>query len=264
MSLAALKKRTKHTYRTSTRNNNPEGFSINGPHRNIGRVGESMAMSQNTASHSMVHVPGTGCVSVQKGHGGLHGEYYQKTYPNCRVCNLPRTSQRSAMNTRGLLTRRKEKINHNIVVQQTNKPEDHNQSNYIENHLVPQVQGRKKCVKQDDHCKHKPCKTKRINAKLIHPREITKDLTTMDGADYITRRKTRYATLPTVQYDISWPPPTNSNHNVITGNGCNRAQTKEEFNNPDARKKRKDMAKNIFDCQNDTPEFCNKHNACSC
>ena len=68
MSLAALKKRTKNTYRTSRLNNNPEGFSINGPHRNVGRVGESMAMSQNTASHRVVHIPDTGCVPVQKGH----------------------------------------------------------------------------------------------------------------------------------------------------------------------------------------------------
>ena len=262
MSLAALKKRTKHTYRTSALNHNPEGFSINGPHRNIGRVGESMAMSQNTASHRVVHIPGTGCIPVQKGHGAQQGKYYQKTYPNCRVCNLPRTSKRSAMNTRGLLTRRKERITHHTVVQQTNKPEDHNQSNYIENHLVPHVQRRHKCVKQDNHCKHKPCKTKRINAKLIHPREITKDLTTMDGADYITRRKSRYATLPTVQYDIPWPPPTNSSHNVITGNGCNQAQTKQEF--MDARSERKEMAQTIFDCSNSSPEFCDKHNACSC
>lgn len=262
MSLAALKKRTKHTYRTSRQNNNPEGFSINGPHRNIGRVGESMAMSQNTASHRVVHIPGTGCVPVQKGGGGHNGNYYQSTYSNCRVCTRQYLTKRSAMNTRGLLTRRKEKITHNTVVQQTNKPEDHNQSNYIENHLVPQVQGRKKCVKQDTHCKHKPCKTKRINAKLIHPREITKDLTTMDGAEYITRRKTRYATLPTVQYDIPWPPPTNSNHNVITGNGCNRAQTKEEF--MDASGIRREIAKTMFDCDNKTSEFCDKHNSCSC
>ena len=262
MSLAALKKRTKHTYRTSTRNNNPEGFSINGPHRNVGRVGESMAMSQNTASHRVVHIPGTGCVPVQKGHGGLQGNYYQKTYPNCRVCSRQYLTKRSAMNTQGLLTKRKERITHNTVVQQTNKPEDHNQSSYIENHLVPHTHRRHKCVKQDSHCKHKPCKPKRINAKLIHPREITKDLTTMDGADYITRRKSRYATLPTVQYDIPWPPPTNSSHNVITGNGCNRAQTKQEF--MDASGARREMAKTIFDCSNSSPEFCDKHNACSC
>ena len=208
MSLAALKKRTKHTYRTSTQNNNPKGFSINGSHRNIGRVGESMAMSKNTASHRMVHIHGTGCLSVQKGHGGNNGKYYQKTYPNCRVCNIYTKTNTSTMNTRGLLTKRKERITHHTVVQQTNKPEDHSQSNYIENHLVPHVQHHQKCVKQDKHCMHKSCKTKRINSKLIHPREITKDLTTMNGSDYMTRRKSRYATLPTVQYDIPWPPPT--------------------------------------------------------
>lgn len=262
MSLAALKKRTKHTYRTSGQNSKSEGFSINGPLRNIGYVGESMAMSQNTASHRIVHIPGSGCVPVQKGHGGLEGNYYKTTYPNCRVCTRQNITKRSAMNTMGLLTKRKERITHHTVVQQTNKPEDHNQSNYIENHLVPHVQHRQKCVKQDSHCKHKPCKPKRINSKLIHPRVITKDLTTMDGANYITRRKSRYATLPTVQYDIPWPPPTNSNHNVITGNGCNRAQTKQEF--IDSSGARREMAKIMFDCSNSTPAFCNKHNTCSC
>ena len=263
MSLATLKKRTKNTYRISTLNNNPEGFSINGPHRNIGRVGESMAMSKNTASYSMINIPGIGCIPAQKGYGGYEGNYYiNKTYPNCRVCNLPRTSKRSAMNTQGLLNKHKQRINHNIVVQQTNKPQDHNQSNYIENYLVPHMQGRKKCLKQDKHCKDKSCKTKRINSKLIYPKKITKDLTTMNGAEYITRRKTRYATLPTVQYDIPWPLPSNSNHNVITGNGCNKAQNKENFDN--TRVERVIMAQTMFDCNNNNPEFCNKHNTCSC
>tara|TARA_A100001015_G_scaffold115495_1_gene128235 strand:- start:5749 stop:6537 length:789 start_codon:yes stop_codon:yes gene_type:complete len=262
MSLAALKKRTKNTYRTSRLNNNPEGFSINGPHRNIGRVGESMAMSKNTASHNNIYIPGKGCISVQSGNGGQNGKYYEKTKLNCRTCNLPRTSKRSAMNTHGLLNKQKQRINHNIVVQQTNKPEDHTQSNYIENHLVPHMQGRKKCLKQDKHCKDKPCKTKRINSKLIYPKKITKDLTTMDGTEYITRRKTRYATLPTVQYDIPWPLPSNSSHNIITGNGCNKAQTKENFDN--TRAERVMMAQTMFDCNNKNPEFCNKHNTCSC
>ena len=262
MSLAALKKRTKHTYRISRQNNNPEGFSINGPHRNIGRVGESMAMSQNTASHRIIHINGTGCVPVQKGYGGQNNNYYQKSYPNCRECYLPMKSIPSTMNTHGLLNKRKKRITHNTVVQQTNKPEDHNQSNYIENHLIPHVQQRHKCSKQNNHCNHKQCKTKRINSKLIYPKEITKDLTTMDGSDYINRCKSRYATLPTIQYDTPWPPRTNSNHNVITGNGCNRPQTKEEFMK--ARKTRKEMANTIFDCNNHEPEFCNKHTTCSC
>ena len=99
MSLATLKKRTKTTYRrlsgissaggfnvnrTSPGNSGAHfkattdggGFSINGPHRNIGHVGQSMAMSKTRQTHKGVNS------YYAYGHNNYHHNTPTYTYYN--------------------------------------------------------------------------------------------------------------------------------------------------------------------------------------
>ena len=290
MSLATLKKRSNTTYRrlsgissaggfnvnrTSAGNygkffkaaTEGGGFSINGSHRNIGYVGQSMAMSQTHQTHHAVFIPGTGkgtgVISVLKGGGGLYGTYYnnQNTFhvsdnnnksPSTYICcDLPLYSHPSVMNTRGLLTLKKEAITHHNWVQPDNDHSDHTQSNYIENKIKPAVQINilpkcntgKSCETTTLH----KCKYKRINHRIIHPANIAKDLHTMNGAEYINYRKGKYATLPTKQYRQSWPPPISSKSGALTGAGCKKRETYNDFLN-DA-KYDASMAEILFSCE---------------
>jgi len=253
MSLATLKKRTKTTYRrlsgissvggfninrTSPGNYGQHfnavayggGFSINGPHRNIGRVGQNMAMSKTHQTQKTVFIPGTGpgtgLHSFIKGSGGNSGAFYSNKGSTNLCCDLPLYSHPSVMSTHGLLTLKKEKFTHHNWVQPDNGHSDHSQSNYIENKIKPLVQLNRlpKCHKNkscDTNTLH-TCRYKRINNRLFHTDNIAKDLHTMNATEYMNYRKGRCAILPTKQYSQSWPPS-------LIGSGCQKRETYEEF-----------------------------------
>ena len=82
----------------------PVGFSLNGPHRNVGRVGQSMAMSKNGTPFRGVHALGSG------GTGGRYprpeptlnaGPAYIQVMGNQWEFNKP-----SVLSTRGMLRQR--------------------------------------------------------------------------------------------------------------------------------------------------------------
>lgn len=277
MSLATLKKRTKTTYRrlsgvasaggfnvnrTSPGNSGVHfnattdggGFSINGPHRNIGRVGQSMAMSKTHQTHKGVFIPGsgpgTGVHSQQKGFGGKLGAYITAPPATTTCCDKPQYSHPSVMNSRGLLTLKKEKYTHQNWVQPDNNHSDHTQSGYIEHKIKPATQINKlpKC-NQGKSCDAKTlheCKYKRINNRLFQTNHIAKDLHTMNGAEYINYRKGRYATLPTKQYRQAWPPPISSKSGAPTAAGCKKRESYEDFlSDADTDQKK---ANTLFDC----------------
>lgn len=277
MSLATLKKRSNTTYRrlsgissaggfnvnrTSAGNFGPTfkaateggGFSINGPHRNIGYVGQSMAMSQTYQTHRTVFIPGTGpgtgVYSAKRAAGGLYGAYYNNPATHI-CCDLPLYSHPSVMNTRGLLTLKKEKVTHLNWVQPDNDHDNHTQSNYIENKIKPAIQINRlpKCNKGktcETDTLHK-CKYKRINNRIIHTENIAKDLHTMNGAEYINYRKGKYATLPTKQYRQSWPPPISSKSGALTDKGCKKRESYDDFLNN--AKYDVSMAETLFSCE---------------
>ena len=281
MSLATLKKRTKTTYRrlsgissaggfnvnrTSPGNSGAHfkattdggGFSINGPHRNIGHVGQSMAMSKTRQTHKGVFIPGsgpgTGVSSALKAHGGYQGTYYNNNNNNSVAahicCDLPLYSHPSVMNTRGLLTLKKEKVTHLNWVQPDNGHADHTQSNYIENKVKPSRQINKlpKCNqgKSCDTNTLQSCKHRRINHRIIPSNNISKDLHTVDGAEYMNYRKGRHATLPTKQYRQSWPPPISGKSGAPTAAGCKKRETYEDFLS--GAETDQNMANTLFDC----------------
>jgi len=67
MSIVALKRKTLAKYNNNSVNS-PDGFSLNGTHRNQGYVG------QTSLSRSLPRTPMKG--NVAKGHGGCCGKYY--------------------------------------------------------------------------------------------------------------------------------------------------------------------------------------------
>ena len=279
MSLATLKKRTKTTYRrlsgissaggfnvnrTSPGNygihfkatTDGGGFSINGPHRNIGHVGQSMAMSKTHKTHKGVFIPGTGpgtgVYSALKGYGGNQGGYYSNSVATHICCDLPLYSHPSVMNTRGLLTLKKAKFTHRNWVQPDNDHGDHSQSNYIENKIKPsrQINRLPKC-NQGKSCDTKTlhnCRHKRINNRIFPSDNIAKDLHTMTGAEYMNYRKGKYATLPTKQYRQSWPPPISGKSGAPTAAGCKQSETYEEFLSEAVIEAEHKRANTLFDC----------------
>jgi len=271
MSLATLKKRTKTTYRrlsgissaggfnvnrTSPGNSGAHfkattdggGFSINGPHRNIGRVGQSMGMSKTRQTQKAVFIPGTGPgTGVYSAHGG-----YNNSVAAHICCDLPLYSHPSVMNTRGLLTLKKEKFTHLNWVQPGDGHADHTQSNYIENKVKSsrQIYKLPKCNqgKSCDTNTLQSCKHRRINHRIIPSNHISKDLHTMDGAEYMNYRKGRHATLPTKQYRQSWPPPISGKSGAPTAVGCKKRETYEDFLS--GAEADQEMATSLFDCAN--------------
>lgn len=293
MSIATLKKRTKNTYkvlsgksptigfnvnRTSSGNYGATfqattyggGFSINGPHRSRGRVGQSMAMSQNGIKHKGVFIPdskGGKYLSAPVGYGGNNEKYYISTpITNCITCNLPTYSKPSVMNYRSLHTLKKEGILHNNWVQPDDNYSNHSQSNYIEHNLIPKIKNHyhNGCSNDNINChdKNGKCKTKRINSKLVYPTTISKNLNTMTSEDYLIRRKKQHASLPTVKYDDSWPKAINSHNGTITGSGCMQPETYEDFLNKQSEIK-SDLSI-FYNCNNLANNSCNKNTSCSC
>ena len=296
MSLATLKKRSKHTYRVVSGKSHKEGFainrasagnsglqfvsatragggfSLNGPHRNRGRVGQSMAMSQNSVRHKSIFMPCVNgnpgsVVTAPRGHGGNNNSYivYLNNHPisNCTTCNPPYLSKPSSMNTKGLLTLKKEKITHNNWVQETDSIQNHTQSNYIDHSVIPHTlkcASKTGCDAKQNNCVG-PCKGKRINSRLIYPTNIAKDLHTMTGDEYVKRRKSQDATLPTAKYDSHWPPRVTRDSRAITGGGCSEPESYDEFLAKE--KIRKEEAYHQFGCDKNSGtniKPCNKHN----
>lgn len=91
MSIATLKKKTK-----AIRNLSKDGFSLNGPHRNIRSVGSYYKDVSGTKWNGI----------YPKGHGGFIYTYKLIINNNCGYCNNIVPSQRSVMNSKGLLSSR--------------------------------------------------------------------------------------------------------------------------------------------------------------
>lgn len=257
MSLATLKKRTKVTYRRlsgistggsfvvnrSSAGNygihykattDGGGFSINGSRRNIRPIGKSMAMSTNRQTHRSVYVPGKGLQSVPKGFGGNYGSYHTQSTAT-EDCTVPKYSHPTVLNTRGLLTLKKEQFTHNNWVQPTS--ETHSQSDYIEHKLKTMIPPNYDMAGGSG----KSCKNGTLATCGHSANHITKDLGYQNASDYTTYRKRIDATLPTVQYRQSWPPRV-----VDSGSGCQTRESIADFEN--GAEKDRILARTIFAC----------------
>ena len=95
MSIVALKRKTLAQYHNNS--HSPDGFSLNGTHRNQGYVG------QTSLSRSLPRTLMKG--NTPRGHGGCCGKYYQGTIVQSGVTSLenPAVVKKSTMNTRGLI-----------------------------------------------------------------------------------------------------------------------------------------------------------------
>lgn len=95
MSIVALKRKTLAQYRNNS--HSPDGFSLNGTHRNQGYVG------QTSLSRSLPRTLMKG--NTPRGHGGCCGKYQQGTIVRSAVTSLenPAVVKKSTMNTRGLI-----------------------------------------------------------------------------------------------------------------------------------------------------------------
>jgi hypothetical protein len=121
MSLVVLKRKTKAKYNISGRshhstmgthgpyskNKGGGGFSLNGPTRNVGRVGSNSLFSP--VKQSLVQVATeNGMVSVRQGWGGRGGQYKGGEIPiNKPICNMgtcDNISKPSVLSTKGMLS----------------------------------------------------------------------------------------------------------------------------------------------------------------
>lgn len=257
MSLATLKKRTKTTYRrlsgtasgggfvvnrTSAGNygihfkatTDGGGFSINGSRRNISTTGKSMAISQNRQTHRAVFVPGEGLHSQPKGYGGKYGSYYTTT-PVTEICEVTEYSHPTVMNTRSLLTLKKEQFTHNNWVQPTG--DTHSQGDYIAHTIATRIPPNYDSAGLSG----KSCQDGSLVTCGQGFNHITKDLGYRKASDYTTYRKRVDATLPTVQYRKPWPPRA-----VDSGVGCQTRESIEDFKT--GAEKDITLAKTIFAC----------------
>ena len=130
MSIAVLKQKTIAKYNISGRSKNVSmgvhgpfnkgqafaskdggGFSLNGPLRNVGRVGKNSLFSPVRSQNLVQVTTKKGMVSVHKGWGGKGGKYQgntpvnRKPVPGTPCCNDPRKiSKPSVLNTKGMLS----------------------------------------------------------------------------------------------------------------------------------------------------------------
>jgi len=90
------------------------GFSLNGPHRNKGRVGKTSLFSPIRSQNLVQVATRNGNVSVRKGWGGLNGQYAKGNpalfpvnsppVPNTPCCNdVSNISKPSVLSTKGML-----------------------------------------------------------------------------------------------------------------------------------------------------------------
>ena len=95
MSIVTLKRKTLAQYQNNS--HSPNGFSLNGTHRNQGYVG------QTSLSRSLSRTLMKG--NTPRGHGGCCGKYPQGTIVQSAVTSLenPAVVKKSTMNTRGLI-----------------------------------------------------------------------------------------------------------------------------------------------------------------
>lgn len=95
MSIVTLKRKTFAQYRNNS--HSPDGFSLNGTHRNQGYVG------QTSLSRSLPRTLMKG--NTPRGHGGCCGKYPQGTIVQSAVTSLenPAIVKKSTMNTKGLI-----------------------------------------------------------------------------------------------------------------------------------------------------------------
>ena len=89
------------------------GFSLNGPHRNKGRVGQTSLFSPIRSQNLVQVATRNGNVSVRKGAGGFNGQYAKGNpalfpvntppVPNTPCCDVSNISKPSVLSTRGML-----------------------------------------------------------------------------------------------------------------------------------------------------------------
>ena len=132
MSSATLLKKTRAKYNISGRSKNSKmgvhgphgsgaftsqsggGFSLNGPHRNKGRVGQTSLFSPVRSQNLVQVATRNGSVSVRKGWGGFNGQYTKGNpanfpvnnppVPNTPCCNdVSQISKPSVLTTKGML-----------------------------------------------------------------------------------------------------------------------------------------------------------------
>lgn len=96
MSIVTLKRKTQAKYNNNS-TNSPNGFSLNGTHRNQGYIG------QTSLSRSFPSTPMRG--NVARGHGGCCGKYSQGHIIQSAVNSTedPMVVKSSSLNTRGLI-----------------------------------------------------------------------------------------------------------------------------------------------------------------
>ena len=132
MSSATLLKKTRAKFNISGRSKNAKmglhgpygkgeftsgsggGFSLNGPHRNKGRVGKNSLFSPVRSQNLVQVATSNGNVSVRKGWGGYNGQYSKGNpalfpvntapVPNTPCCDdVSNISKPSVLNTKGML-----------------------------------------------------------------------------------------------------------------------------------------------------------------
>ena len=131
MSSATLLKKTRAKFNISGRSKNSKmglhgpygngeftsrsggGFSLNGPHRNKGRVGQNSLFSPVRSQNLVQVATSNGNVSVRKGWGGYNGQYSKGNpalfpvntapVPNTPCCDdVSNISKPSVLNTKGM------------------------------------------------------------------------------------------------------------------------------------------------------------------
>jgi hypothetical protein len=95
MSIVTLKRKTLAQYRNNS--HSPNGFSLNGTHRNQGYVGQTSLSRSSSRTLMKGNTP--------KGHGGCCGQYYIGPIVQTGVTSLedPAVVKKSTLNTHGLI-----------------------------------------------------------------------------------------------------------------------------------------------------------------
>lgn len=209
MSIATLKKKTK-----STRNLSKDGFSLNGSHRNNRSV-ESYYKDGSGTKWKGIY---------PKGHGGFIDTYKLNLNNNCGYCNNVLYTQRSVMNSKGLLssrvyhpTRSTEAYNGSSGCSLNEKcrkwyvkrfdPLDHSQSEYIK-----QIKNNETCLSLVEHTDTPVVPCSDDNIYMLGTRKISRNtyapqspLTARSCGEYIDNELLPNKCLPTPPCKQSFP-----------------------------------------------------------
>lgn len=225
MSIATLKKKTKNSYKVVSGKKSNKGFALN--HRLVnnnevitygggfslnGSNNQNNYISQNLGRQLTIG-PYAKMV-CEDSHGGQDIAYVGQTdaHPNtklgnCYPCNALYVSSPSVMNTRGLLSRRKQKYtNHLNVVQNISNADSNSQGVYIQN--------------------TKNTKNMCLGDVVCYPDKKVRNL---DSDEYLKRLKHRKALLPTLQYVEHYPPPINHHSKISCGEHTDIPLSEKEF-----------------------------------